>query len=42
MVLVGVVMGSKSDAEAVQSTLDIMKELGIEYEVNVIFGTPYP
>ena len=36
MVLVGVVMGSKSDAEAVQPALDIMKELGIEFEVNVI------
>ena len=36
MPLVGVVMGSKSDAETVQSTLDILKELGIGYEVNVI------
>jgi 5-(carboxyamino)imidazole ribonucleotide mutase len=36
MPLVGVVMGSKSDAEAVQPALDILKELGIEYEVNVI------
>jgi 5-(carboxyamino)imidazole ribonucleotide mutase len=36
MPLVGVVMGSKSDAEAVQPGLDILKELGIEYEVNVI------
>jgi len=36
MPLVGVVMGSKSDAETVQSTLDILKELGIDYEVNVI------
>ena len=36
MPLVGVVMGSKSDAEAVQPALDIMKELGIEFEVNVI------
>ena len=29
-------MGSKSDAEAVQPTLDVLKELGIDYEVNVI------
>jgi len=29
-------MGSKSDAEAVQSTLDVLKELGIDYEVSVI------
>jgi 5-(carboxyamino)imidazole ribonucleotide mutase len=36
MSLVGVVMGSKSDAETVQPALDILKELGIEYEVNVI------
>jgi len=36
MPLVGVVMGSKSDTEAVQPALDVLKELGIEYEVNVI------
>ncbi len=36
MALVGVVMGSKSDAEAVQPGLAVLKELGIEYEVNVI------
>lgn len=36
MPLVGVVMGSKSDAEAVQPALDTLKELGIDYEVNVI------
>jgi len=36
MPLVAVVMGSKSDAEALQPTLDILKELGIDYEVNVI------
>jgi 5-(carboxyamino)imidazole ribonucleotide mutase len=29
-------MGSKSDMEAVQPALDILKELGIEFEVNVI------
>ena len=29
-------MGSKSDTEAVQPTLDVLKELGIDYEVNVI------
>ncbi len=33
---VGVVMGSKSDTEAVQPALDILKELGIDYEVSVI------
>jgi len=36
MPLVGVVMGSKSDTEAVQATLDALKEMGIDYEVNVI------
>lgn len=36
MPLVGVVMGSKSDADAVQPTLDVLRELGIDYEVNVI------
>ncbi len=36
MPLVAVVMGSKSDAEAVQPTLDVLKELGIDYEVSVI------
>ena len=36
MPLVGVVMGSKSDADAMQPTLDILKEFGIEFEVNVI------
>ena len=33
MPLVAVVMGSKSDAEAVQPTLDALKMLGIDYEV---------
>ena len=33
---VAVIMGSKSDAEAVQPVLDTLKELGIDYEVNVI------
>ena len=36
MPMVGVVMGSKSDAEAVQPALDVLKELGIDYEVSVI------
>jgi len=34
--LVAVVMGSKSDAEAMQPTLDILTQLGIDYEINVI------
>jgi len=36
MPLVAVVMGSKSDTELVQPALDILKELGIDYEVSVI------
>ncbi len=36
MPLVAVVMGSKSDTEAMQPTLDVLKELGVDYEVNVI------
>ncbi len=36
MSLVGVVMGSKSDTEALQPTLEVLKELGIDYEVSVI------
>ena len=36
MPLVAVVMGSQSDAELVQPTLDVLTELGIEYEVSVI------
>ncbi len=36
MPLVGVVMGSKSDAEAMQPALDMLEKLGIEYDVSVI------
>ncbi|MFC1987778.1 5-(carboxyamino)imidazole ribonucleotide mutase [Chloroflexota bacterium] len=36
MLLVSVVMGSKSDSEVMQPTLDALKELGIDYEVSVI------
>lgn len=36
MPLVAVIMGSKSDMETIQSALDILKQLGIEYEVNII------
>ncbi len=34
--LVGVVMGSKSDEPLMQPTLDMLKELGIDYEVSVM------
>ena len=36
MPLVSVVMGSKSDAEVVQATLDVLAQLGISYEINTI------
>lgn len=36
MPLVGVVMGSKSDAEAIKPALDVLSQLGIEHEVSVI------
>ena len=36
MPLVAVVMGSKSDTEALRPTLDVLKGLGIDYEVNII------
>jgi len=36
MPLVAVVMGSKSDAEALKPTLDVLTQLGIDYEVSVI------
>ena len=36
MPLVGVVMGSKSDEALMQPALDMLKELGIEYDVSVI------
>ena len=36
MPLVAVVMGSKSDTEAMQPALEILQQLDIDYEVNVI------
>ena len=36
MPLVSVVMGSKSDAEVMQATLDVLDSLGIGYEVDII------
>ena len=36
MPLVAVVMGSKSDTEVMQPTLDILTQLGIDYEVSII------
>jgi 5-(carboxyamino)imidazole ribonucleotide mutase len=36
MTLVGVVMGSKSDEPLMQLTLELLDQLGIEYEVSII------
>ncbi len=36
MPLVGIVMGSKSDADVMQSARDVLDQLGMEYEVSVI------
>jgi len=36
MPLVAVVMGSKSDTEALKPTLEVLNQLGIDYEVSVI------
>ncbi len=36
MPLLSVVMGSKSDAETIQPMLDILKQMDIDFEVNVI------
>lgn len=36
MLLVGVIMGSKSDEPYVKETTTVLERLGIEYEVNVI------
>jgi 5-(carboxyamino)imidazole ribonucleotide mutase len=36
MPLVGVVMGSKSDANSMKPALEVLEQLGIEYEVSVI------
>jgi len=36
MALVGVVIGSKTDTELVQPALDMLKQLGIDYELSVI------
>jgi len=36
MALVGVVLGSKTDASLIQPGIDILEELGIDYQVSVI------
>lgn len=36
MALVGVVLGSRSDAEAIEPALKVLEQLGIEYEVSIL------
>ena len=36
MALVSIVIGSKTDTELIQPALDILKQLGIDYELSVI------
>ena len=42
MALVGVVIGSKTDTELIQPALDMLKQLGIDYELSVISGHRNP
>lgn len=36
MVKVGIIMGSKSDLPVMQDAADVLKELGIEFEMNIV------
>jgi len=36
MTLVGIVIGSKTDTELIQTALDTLKQLGVDYELSVI------
>ena len=42
MALVGVVIGSSSDASMIQPALDMLKKLGVDYELSVISGHRNP
>jgi 5-(carboxyamino)imidazole ribonucleotide mutase len=42
MALVGVVIGSKTDADLIQPALDMLKQLGIDYELSIISGHRNP
>lgn len=42
MVRVGIVMGSKTDSDMVKPAVDILEQLGIDYEVSVISGHRNP
>lgn len=36
MAEVGIIMGSKSDLPIMQQAADILKELGVEFEMNIV------
>jgi len=42
MVRVGIVMGSETDSDMVKPAVDILEQLGIDYEVSVISGHRNP
>jgi len=42
MAIVGVVIGSKTDTDLIQPALDMLKQLGIDYELSVISGHRNP
>jgi len=42
MALVGIVIGSKTDTDLIQPALDMLKQLGIDYELSVISGHRNP
>ena len=42
MALIGIVIGSKTDTDLIQPALDMLKQLGIEYEVSIISGHRNP
>jgi 5-(carboxyamino)imidazole ribonucleotide mutase len=42
MALVGVVIGSRSDASMIQPALDMLEQLGVDYELSVISGHRNP
>ncbi len=42
MVRVGIVMGSKTDSDMVKPAVDMLEQLGIDYELSVISGHRNP
>jgi 5-(carboxyamino)imidazole ribonucleotide mutase len=42
MALVGIVIGSKTDEEMIEPALEMLRKLGIDYEVSVISGHRNP